>query len=461
MSHATRHAELTRKLVISEELSGEFFVPAYQRGYRWGKSEVLKLLDDIKTGVVDAPTPRSYYLQPIVVMWRDAEGDWELIDGQQRLTTLYLILKCIRDNGWLPGAKVNYRISYETRDESRDYLKSLDPKLRHANIDYHYIYTAYEAIETWFKNQLDPQQAAIDIRTALAKHVYLIWYEAPEDTDGNELFRRLNVGRIPLTDAELIKALVLSKISVGGSRLDRQEQVAVQWDNFERELRDPELWAFITGSDEGWSTHLDLLFRAMAGSADGKEKVRYWVFEELRPRMETPDSDFWRDVVRMHGRITGWFHDRTLYHHIGYLIATGDKYEFEHIVELAHDLTHGAFGAALVDRVRHRIGRTPSGLAGLDYEKHPTECSRVLLLMNVATVLGRDDESDRFSFHAYAKSHWSVEHIHAQNAARLNREVQWKCWLTLHQRGIAALPDHSRSDHGDLWLIAEEGVFGV
>ncbi|WP_344341342.1 DUF262 domain-containing protein, partial [Streptomyces rhizosphaericus] len=196
---ATRHAELTRKLVISEELSGEFFVPAYQRGYRWGESEVVNLLKDIKTGVVDATTPHSYYLQPIVVMWRDTEGYWELIDGQQRLTTLYLILKCIRDNGWLPGADVKYRISYETREESRDYLESLDPELRHANIDFHYIYAAYQAIETWFGKQADPQQAAIDIRTALAKHVYLLWYEAPEGTDNNDLFRRLNVGRIQLT----------------------------------------------------------------------------------------------------------------------------------------------------------------------------------------------------------------------------------------------------------------------
>lgn len=249
MTDYARSAELTRKRVISDELSGEFFIPSYQRGYRWGAPEVEKLLDDINKEVVEAPMSGSYYLQPIVVMQRESDGAWELIDGQQRLTTLYLIVKYLRDSNWLPRAKVNYWLTYETRENSRNYLDTLAPALRHSNIDFHYIYSAYEAIGRWFEAQPDPEGAAINIRKALAESVYLIWYEAPEGTDRNELFRRLNVGRIPLTDAELIKALILSKIGADGTRSERQEQVAVQWDYFEREFRDPELWAFITGSN--------------------------------------------------------------------------------------------------------------------------------------------------------------------------------------------------------------------
>lgn len=457
MAQYTRSAELMRKLVISDELSGEFFIPSYQRGYRWGVTEVVKLLDDINNDVIAAPASRSYYLQPIVVMWREAEGNWELIDGQQRLTTLYLIVKYLRDSNWLPRAKVNYSLTYETRENSREYLGTLDPSLRHSNIDFHYIYSAYEAIETWFEKQPDSEGAAINVRKALAESVYLIWYEAPEGTDNSELFRRLNVGRIPLTDAELIKALVLSKIGASGSRSERQDQVAVQWDNFERELRDPELWAFITGSNTEWPTHIDLVFRAMAGSTDGKEQHRYWVFEELRPRIENSAADFWRDVVRMHGLITGWFHDRTLYHLIGFLIATGGRYEFERLVELADGRTNKSFRQALIDRIRGRVGDTRSGLDELNYEKHRDECQRLLLLMNVATVLGpidgnmvASDDGLRFSFYAHARGSWSVEHIHAQNAAPLTRAEQWKTWLQLHRRGIDALPARTNEENADL-----------
>lgn len=456
MTLDTRSAALTRKLVISNDLAGEFFVPSYQRGYRWGTAEVVKLLDDINTDVIAASSPRSYYLQPVVVMWREAEGNWELIDGQQRLTTLYLIVKYLRDSNWLPRAKVNYSLAYETRENSREYLDSLGPELRHSNIDFHYIYSAYAAIEKWFEDQPDSEGAAINIRKALAEHVYLIWYEAPEGTDKNELFRRLNVGRIPLTDAELIKALVLSKIGAGNSRTERQEQIAVQWDNFERDLRDPELWAFITGSAAQRPTHMDLLFGAMAGSTDGKEPHRYWVFEELRPRIEESSSEFWRDVVRMHGLLTGWFHDRTLYHLIGFLIATGDRYEFERIVELADGATNRSFRLDLIDRIADRVGQTRTSLYDLNYEQHREACQRLLLLMNVATVLGPpDDKSERrtqrFSFRDHARGNWSVEHIHAQNAAPLTRAEQWKTWLHLHRQGLSVIPGRTEEQNSELF----------
>lgn len=72
-------------------LEGTFFVPDYQRGYRWGAAEVIRLLDDIKEAGSD-----NYYLQPVIVKAMD-DGRWELIDGQQRLTTLYLVLRTIRE----------------------------------------------------------------------------------------------------------------------------------------------------------------------------------------------------------------------------------------------------------------------------------------------------------------------------------------------------------------------------
>lgn len=232
----------------------------------------------------------------------------------------------------------------------------------------------------------------------------------------------------------------------------------MQWDYFERELRDPELWAFITGSNEQWPTHIDLLFRAMAGSTDGREQHRYWVFEELRPRIETSAADFWRDVVRMHGLITGWFHDRTLYHLIGFLIATGGRYEFERIVELADGRTNKSFRQALVQRIRDRVGESRSGLDELNYEQSRDKCHDILLLMNVATVLGgldeyqvADDDGERFSFYRHARCSWSVEHIHAQNAAPLTRAKQWRTWLELQRGGIDALPGRAPEQKADLF----------
>ena len=67
------------------EMNCNFIIESYQRGYRWGKDQVERLLEDIKEAAAD----EIYHLQPIIVNKKDEK--YELIDGQQRLTTLYLI----------------------------------------------------------------------------------------------------------------------------------------------------------------------------------------------------------------------------------------------------------------------------------------------------------------------------------------------------------------------------------
>lgn len=74
------------------DISGSFYIPSYQRGYRWSETEVVRLLDDIYQN-----GKKNYCLQPVVV--RKKEDQYELIDGQQRLTTLYLIYKYMKQ--WL------------------------------------------------------------------------------------------------------------------------------------------------------------------------------------------------------------------------------------------------------------------------------------------------------------------------------------------------------------------------
>jgi len=123
----TRSAALLEPRLVGD-VEGTFFVRDYQRGYRWGADEVRRLLDDIK----DAGS-RNYYLQPVVVK-RLEDGRWELVDGQQRLTTLYLVLQYIQRH--MPAAEVRYTLSYETRPGSAAYLDSPTEAASFENIDY-------------------------------------------------------------------------------------------------------------------------------------------------------------------------------------------------------------------------------------------------------------------------------------------------------------------------------------
>jgi hypothetical protein len=94
-----------------------FYVPAYQRGYRWGEAEVRRLLEDIWES-----RDRPYYLQPGVV--KRYGDEWELVDGQQRLTTLFLIFRYMKREG-LQSSGADYSLRYETRPGSADYLEQL------------------------------------------------------------------------------------------------------------------------------------------------------------------------------------------------------------------------------------------------------------------------------------------------------------------------------------------------
>ena len=80
-------ADITLETRLVKDIKGTFVVPSYQRGYRWGRDEVTRLLDDIYENL-----GKNYCLQPVVVA-RRGDGSYELIDGQQRLTTLMLLLR--------------------------------------------------------------------------------------------------------------------------------------------------------------------------------------------------------------------------------------------------------------------------------------------------------------------------------------------------------------------------------
>lgn len=431
-------ATLEPRLVMRGEpdkpfVEGEFLVAAYQRGYRWGREEVRRLLDDIKANASAAEKrrelPTDYFLQPVVVLRR---GDgWELVDGQQRLTTLLLITKYVATK--ISGAEVAYSLTYETRAGSRAYLDDLDLSRRDENIDFHHIAAAYDSIVEWFGEQGNAGQAAIDVYSALSKWVYVIWYEAPADTDPNELFVRLNRDRIPLTDSELIKALVLSNSSQADDQSNRQQEIAAQWDSFERDLRDEQFWAFLTGSTIKRSTHIDFLFESMTPDAGLKTRPRYWTFGKVLEHVaEAGVSTFWNAVVERHGLLIGWFHDRELYHRVGYLIATGVP--ISDLIQASQSQTHSAFRDHLISRTRTHLGLTASELSLLHYDqpRHAEKCTRILLLMNVQTVLESSDPGSKFSFFAYAAQGWSLEHIHAQNSDDLTTEPQRRDWIVAH-----------------------------
>lgn len=447
------------------DITGVFFVPGYQRGYRWDTTDVTRLLDDIWNN-----QEPFYNLQPVVVKLhrQGSNGQtqhWELVDGQQRLTTLYLIFLFMHTSG-LNRSVLPYELHYETRPGSQTYLKSLDPDGHEQNIDYYHLYQAYACIEQWFDAHDNRRQyVANKFYEALFEKVRVIWYEAPHDMDSTALFTRLNVGRIPLTDAELIKALLLSKVSADQTL--RSQEVASQWDVIERDLHAPDLWGFVAGGNRGkeddrYPTRISLLLDTLApapkGHPPGRKLPRYHTFEVLRTSIEDTPEEFWKKVLNLHDLILGWFNDRNLYHKIGYLVLTGTA--FGELARLADNQKKSQIERQLDQRIRASLPLRVSEIEALSYinKSDYDKLLRLLLLMNVETMRLTPHSNQRFPFHLHAGTEWSLEHIHAQNAESLSKAEQWHAWLHQHLTALRALAAEPVADQAQLIADIEAAI---
>jgi Protein of unknown function DUF262 len=335
------------------------------------------------------------------------------VDGQQRLTTLYLIFLFMQRAG-LKNVSPQYSITYDTKPDSKKYLQELDASRADSNIDFFHLHAAYVCIGAWFQRQgptaFKKQLVADNLFRYLAERVRVIWYVAPKGLDSTTLFTRLNVGRIPLTDAELFKALLLSRSRGGGGTTDRTHEIAAQWDSIERDLQHPDIWAFVADEqNEDSPTRITLLLDTLAGGPRGRARPLFHTFDVLRQNVEqSSPKAVWDQVVDLHALVLGWFENRDHYHKIGYLVAVGER--FSDLVALAAGRAKSSFGAVLDKRIRDSLDLTPSEVTTLSYETdtHKEKCARLLLLMNVETVRRVEDSTERYSFRIHRRGAWST-----------------------------------------------------
>ena len=176
-----------------------FYIPAYQRGYRWTAQEVGDLLDDIyEFDIGNGTLINNYCLQPLIVK-KNIDDKYEVVDGQQRLTTVFIFLKIAEKiTGYTP-----YKITFETRDQSATFLSNLsnhDGIIIDDNIDYYHITTAYKKINDWLDTKSASGTPRFTILSTLfnkiTNNVFFIWYEIPVNVRPVELFTRVNMGKI-------------------------------------------------------------------------------------------------------------------------------------------------------------------------------------------------------------------------------------------------------------------------
>lgn len=459
------------ELVPIGKIEGDFTIPSYQRGYRWGKGEVEALLNDIW-----GSNEKPYCLQPIVVLRRD-EGKFDLIDGQQRLTTLYLLYKYL-EKTLKREQMARYTISYATRPDSQLYLQTIDGDKSEENIDFWHMHQAYKTIEEWFESKAHDlsvwkEDLAYKFAFWLSESVKVIWYEIMSDADrGNpeDLFTRLNIGKIPLTNSELVKALFLKEsANPNSSRYDEEscgqivsaEQISILWDRMETALRDNSFWYFLS-SDDSYSTRIDLILSLIA-DADGWSGLGdYATFDYFEHKLQIDKvsiTELWTTIQDCFLRLKGWYDDHSIYHKVGYLIAS-DTASLGELYALSKDKCKRVFEEKLDEMITESIKLENRPYSDLTYEKEGDKSllSQILLLFNVESMrtIDANDTSGswvvRFPFDKYKTNKWSLEHIHAQHSEGLNTNEKRLNWLQAHLAPVRVAIEEANLDdtEGDL-----------
>ena len=199
MSNAKEYVKtLTISDLFNDENKCNYIIPIYQRNYAWGDNEISSLLQDIKNACEKTKEQdKNYYIGSLVVYCRD-NGDFEVIDGQQRLTTLTLIMHHL--------GKLSFRnVSFEHRDESEQALSNLNSEKLPSNFS-QALKIIKKVIDEWGNNKDEIVKFLLD-------KVEIIRTEVPEGTDLNHYFEIMNTRGEQLEKHEVLKARLMKKLS--------------------------------------------------------------------------------------------------------------------------------------------------------------------------------------------------------------------------------------------------------
>lgn len=370
----TDHSEnVIDQKAVGDLLCGyKFHIPPYQRGYRWTRQEIVDLCNDLlEYALRPKPSAAAFYsLQPLVVKYR-GEKSYDVIDGQQRLTTIYILMRFLMSElGPTPERlkrhwdEANlYSIIYDTRDTDTAFMADLgaigwEDQLGkwEMDIDIAHIYNAYQYMKEWLyptdkdakgssaatcrrviKEGMDPDEIARKMLTLLKNkkdttkqegNAQFIWYQLSADKDAIDEFITENKGKIGLTETEKIRALFLFREDKN-NEVDAAQQIGIakDWDDIEATLQDGEFWAFVSREKMEYG-RIALLFRYLynedkvAGKTDAPDLYKYYeqMFAEKDGNVAMRQ---WARVLEAFRMIKNWHKDAYIFNLVGLLTREG------------------------------------------------------------------------------------------------------------------------------------------
>lgn len=458
----------------------KFNVPSLQRTYRWGEKEITLLLNDLYEfyNTNKDSTNDFYPLQPLILKKSNQDDDtWNVLDGQQRLTTIKLIASFL-------GMDKDYclDISYDTREKTKDFLDNISNKKEEdvgKSMELYYIFHAYEVIKAWFQKKegrkfLEDNERKNAIKNVLfeKERTRFVVQEMNIDDDEAKTFQNINQGRIPLSCSELIKALFLGHIFEshkidnncrfayssdgyglfipinpikGKQELTRiQNIIAKEWDDIETVLMHDEFYSFVCPEKDRSINRMDFLFEVVCGNEKYKKYKTDDPFNAIYERIKDDKnanivdtiSHCWNEVVKCFNRMQKLYYDFDAYHLVGFCICEDIGISEDFYKYCNEDEKLDEFKTAIRVKIK---GKVLSGLKtddldewlkGLRYKENKGQIKLILLLHNLQSY---SYEKIRFPFNLYdGGKNYDIEHIHATAEEKADKKSRYEWFETNH-----------------------------
>jgi len=436
---------------LSQYGASSFHIPAYQRGYKWDSGPdgaVSVLLDDLWSAFENQED--EYYLQYITVKPLNLHSDCylEVIDGQQRLTTLSILLSVLNllqadktDSNNIALNKLDYAIrenffdDYIYQKEMLEQVSESDwdtfivenpEKLDRQDI--FYLHGAIRECTKFFNNKTN---SLSDFQSYLLRFVKLIVNSVEPHIISETVFKNLNSNKVPLSETELIKALFITKVGRNNVKhadshfrevMEVRLGLSRMWEDIQQWAQRSEITSFYFSNSK--LSLLELLkLTAMSIGAKSAElgsnqkSSTHSLFNYFSKQSSSHNS--FERLISIQKQLKDWFETDDIYHLIGFCrFAKNSEYKrLSFLHECLSKPTKTALKSFLIEKKSELIFGNSSRnddkkslLKNLKYGDDDQQIHAVLLALSVFPKT----TSRRFDFDSFKQHSWSLEHVFPQ-----------------------------------------------
>src|SRR5690554_1387971 len=431
-----------------------YHIPAYQRGYKWGSGEgeaVTLLLEDLLSAF--RQKKEEYYLQYITVKPITVEKKGlclEVIDGQQRITTLSIILSVLADLSDEPSLnyaneKLHYAIRenffdeyvYDTNNlkkiKSTSWEKFIEVGREKLNKqDVYYLHAAVQKCFSFLEGNKNFSLSGF--YDFVLNSTKVIVNSIEQHVASETVFKNLNSNQVPLSETELIKALLITNAGrkqVNQSEAHFREVMEVRlglgrmWDDIQNWSSIPSIKTFYFNSrDDAMHEFLKLVALVMGiKSLPAKEKSKTENKRQLFNFFSKADvKEVIAQMVELHKRLADWYSQDNLYHLIGFCRFA--KESGHNNLKFIADCYKVSTKPELYESLKSKKNKLIKGEEGnalkpsaLSYGEDTDQIHAILLSLSVFSQSADSEKqhiSRRFDFNSFVKEQWSLEHIFPQ-----------------------------------------------